>query len=106
MMLCNRTYVPLSDLEILSCREPRFVLGHEPDSRLVDIAGVELIKEFDLSTISYVEIQGVVGAEDAVDRVCALGPEGVHFVRNVLVRDADDFVSLSPDRHLFGGERL
>lgn len=79
-MLCNWTNVPLSNLEILTCREPRFVLGHKPDSRLVNIASVELIKEFDAATISYVEIEGVVGAEDAVDRVCALGPEGVHLV--------------------------
>ena len=60
MMLCNRTNVPLSDLEVLACREPRFVLGHEPDSRLVDIASVELIKEFDAAPISDVKIQGVV----------------------------------------------
>ena len=60
MMLCNRTNVPLSDLEVLTCREPRFVLGHEKDTRLVDIASAELIKEFDAAPISDVKIQGVV----------------------------------------------
>ena len=60
MMLRYRTNVPLPDLEVLSCREPRFVLGHEPDPRLVDIAGVELIKEFDAAPIPDVEIQGVI----------------------------------------------
>ena len=77
MLLSNWTDIPLLNFEVFASGEPSFMLRQEPDFCLHYFPSKNLVKVLDSTSVSYVEIEDVVGAENTVDCVSSLRPERV-----------------------------
>lgn len=77
VFLRNWTNVPLSNLEIFPGCQPGFVLRHEPDFVLQDITRFDLVEKLDSPTVSNVEVEDMIRAEDSVHGVRALRTKSI-----------------------------